>query len=111
MQFRSREDGGDGNVGSLAGNQVLPGTAKVERVLLSVVVPVYKEEENVPEFLRRIVPILEQLTQDFEIVFAMDPSPDRTEQVILDHHARDPRVKLLAFSRRIGQPMATLGGL
>jgi glycosyltransferase involved in cell wall biosynthesis len=80
-------------------------------MFLSIVVPVFKEEENVPEFLRRIVPILEQLTQDFEIVFSLDPSPDRTEKVILDYRERDPRVKLLAFSRRIGQPMATLAGL
>lgn len=78
---------------------------------VSIVVPVFKEEKNVPEFLRRIVPILEQLGEDFEIVFSLDPSPDRTEAVILEHRERDPRVKLLTFSRRVGQPMATLAGL
>ncbi len=78
---------------------------------LSIVVPVFKEEKNVPEFLRRIVPILEQVGEDFEIVFSLDPSPDRTEEIILEHRDRDPRVKLLTFSRRIGQPMATLAGL
>jgi glycosyltransferase involved in cell wall biosynthesis len=78
---------------------------------LSVVVPVYKEELNVPEFAARIVPLLETLTPDFELIFALDPSPDRTEEVILEHRARDPRIKLLKFSRRYGQPMATLGGL
>jgi dolichol-phosphate mannosyltransferase len=41
----------------------------------------------------------------------MDPSPDKTEEVILQHHAKDPRVKLLKFSRRFGQPMATIAGL
>ena len=80
-------------------------------MLLSIVVPVFKEEQNVPEFLRRIVPILEQVATDFEIVFSLDPSPDRTEEVILEHRERDARVKLLTFSRRIGQPMATLAGL
>src|SRR2546429_4767216 len=78
---------------------------------LSVIVPVYKEEGNIPEFLRRMIPILQSITSDFEIIFALDPSPDRTEQVILDHVAGDPRIKLLVFSRRFGQPMATLGGL
>ncbi len=78
---------------------------------LSIVVPVYKEERNVPEFISRLQPILEAITPDFEIIFALDPSPDRTEAVILEARARDPRVKLLRFSRRIGQPMATLGGL
>lgn len=80
-------------------------------VQLSVVVPVYKEEGNVAEFLRRIVPILESVSQDFEIIFALDPSPDRTEEVIMQHRAADPRVKLLRFSRRFGQPMAILAGL
>jgi glycosyltransferase involved in cell wall biosynthesis len=78
---------------------------------LSIVVPVFKEEENIPEFLGRMIPILEGLTPDFEIVFSLDPSPDRTEEVILEHRKRDERVKLLTFSRRIGQPMATLAGL
>ena len=80
-------------------------------MLLSVVVPVYKEEKNVPEFLRRLRPILGAVTEDYEIIFSLDPSPDRTEDVILEQRAADPRVKLLKFSRRFGQPMATLAGL
>lgn len=78
---------------------------------LSVVVPVYAEERSIPEFLRRVVPVLESVTPDFEVVFALDPSPDDTERVILDARNTDPRIRLLLFSRRVGQPMATLGGL
>jgi dolichol-phosphate mannosyltransferase len=78
---------------------------------LSIVTPVYKEERNVPAFLARIAPVLRALTGDYEVIFAMDPSPDRTEEVVLEARAQDPRVKLLKFSRRVGQPMATLGGL
>jgi polyisoprenyl-phosphate glycosyltransferase len=80
-------------------------------MLLSLVVPVYREEKNVPEFLRRVRPILGAITEDYEVIFALDPSPDRTEEVILAARAEDPRVKLLRFSRRFGQPMATLAGL
>jgi dolichol-phosphate mannosyltransferase len=80
-------------------------------MLLSVVVPVYKEEGNIPEFLRRIRPILSVLTEDYEIIFSLDPSPDRTEDVILEHRAVDARIKLLKFSRRFGQPMASLAGM
>jgi dolichol-phosphate mannosyltransferase len=80
-------------------------------VKLSIVTPVYKEEGNLAAFLARVVPLLEGVCVDFEIIFAMDPSPDGTERVILEHRARDPRIKLLKFSRRIGQPMATLAGL
>jgi polyisoprenyl-phosphate glycosyltransferase len=80
-------------------------------ILLSVIVPVYKEEDNIDEFLRRITPILERTTDSFEIIFAMDPSPDRTEERILKGRDRDGRIKLLKFSRRFGQPFATLAGL
>jgi len=80
-------------------------------MLLSLVVPVYKEEKNIPEFLRRLRPILQPITEDYEVIFSMDPSPDRTEDVILEERASDPRIKLLKFSRRFGQPMATLAGM
>lgn len=80
-------------------------------MLLSIVVPVYKEEKNIPEFLRRIRPILSRITEDYEIVFSLDPSPDRTEDVVLEQRELDQRIKLLKFSRRFGQPMATLAGL
>jgi dolichol-phosphate mannosyltransferase len=80
-------------------------------MLLSIIVPVYREEKNIPEFLRRLRPILAGITEDYEIIFALDPSPDRTEDAILEQRASDPRVKLLKFSRRFGQPMATLAGM
>ena len=80
-------------------------------MLLSIVAPVYKEEKNIPEFLRRLQPILAPITADYEIIFSMDPSPDCTERIILEARAGDERIKLLKFSRRFGQPMATLAGL
>ncbi len=80
-------------------------------MLLSIVVPVFREEKNIPEFLRRIRPILGEITQDYEIIFSMDPSPDRTEEVVLEEREKDSRIKLLKFSRRFGQPMATLAGM
>ena len=78
---------------------------------LSIVVPVFKEEGNIPEFLQRTCAIVQQITNSYEIIFALDPSPDRTAEVILEHRDKDPRIKLLMFSRRFGQPMAILAGL
>ena len=80
-------------------------------MLLSIIVPVYREEKNIPEFLRRLSPIVSRITEDYEIIFSMDPSPDLTEEIILTARAAESRVKLLKFSRRFGQPMATLAGL
>jgi glycosyltransferase involved in cell wall biosynthesis len=78
---------------------------------LSVVVPVYREAENISEFLQRTTPVLERITADYEIIFALDPSPDTSREVIEKAHQTNPRIKLLEFSRRFGQPMATLAGL
>lgn len=80
-------------------------------ILLSVVVPVYNEEGNILQFLRKTTPLLGSLNHDFEIIFALDPSPDGTEELILNQRKIDPRIKLVKFSRRIGQPMAALAGL
>lgn len=82
-----------------------------DEISLSIVVPIYKEELNIPEFVVRVVSILDKVTERFEIIFAMDPSPDCSEEVVLEHRERDRRIKLLKFSRRFGQPMATLAGL
>jgi polyisoprenyl-phosphate glycosyltransferase len=77
---------------------------------ISVVVPVYKEEENVVPFLRRIVPVLENIGT-YEILFCLDPSPDRTEEVITAEIARNPHIGLIVFSRRFGQPSAVMAGI
>jgi dolichol-phosphate mannosyltransferase len=55
--------------------------------------------------------VLDALGVDWELIFSVDPSPDRTEELILALRDRDRRVKMLRFSRRFGQPMATLAGL
>jgi len=78
---------------------------------LSIVVPVFREERSVPEFLRRLQLVLKAVTEDYEVIFCLDPSPDRTEDVILGHRSGDERIKLIRFSRRFGQPMATIAGM
>ena len=78
---------------------------------ISVVVPVYKEEANIEPFLQRIEPEMERMGVRYEIVFCLDPSPDRTEQVIAAQIQRNPRIRLIVFSRRFGQPAATMAGI
>ena len=78
---------------------------------LSVIVPVYKEEGGIQPFLARIEPILNKEKFSYEIIFCLDPSPDRTEEVILNEIDRNPNVKMVVFSRRFGQPAATMAGI
>jgi glycosyltransferase involved in cell wall biosynthesis len=78
--------------------------------LIAVVVPVYREEQNIGPFLARTVPVLERLGS-YEILFCLDPSPDRTEALLREAIALNPRLRLLVFSRRFGQPAATMAGI
>jgi polyisoprenyl-phosphate glycosyltransferase len=99
--------------------RMLPDSSLCERVeitrqsappTISVVVPVYKEENNIRPFLARTVAVLERLGA-YEIIFALDPSPDGTERVIRDEITRNPNIGLMVFSRRFGQPAATMAGI
>lgn len=78
---------------------------------ISIVVPAYKEEDNIELCYDRLRAVLDKIGMEWELIFSVDPSPDLTEQRILELRGRDPRVKMLRFSRRFGQPMATLAGL
>ncbi len=79
---------------------------------LSIIVPVYKEEKNIQPFLERVEKMLQNAKiNSYEIIFCMDPPPDRTEEVITEAINRNPHIKLLVFSRRFGQPAATMAGI
>ena len=78
---------------------------------ISVVVPIYKEEENIRAFLQRVEAVFQRIGKSYEIIFALDPSPDRSEEIILGEINRNSRIKLLVFSRRFGQPAATMAGI
>ena len=78
---------------------------------ISIIVPVYKEENNIRPFLARTEAVMQQMALSYEIIFSLDPSPDRTEEIILEEINRNPAIKLLLFSRRFGQPAATMTGI
>ena len=79
---------------------------------LSVVIPVYNEEQNIDPFLERLIPVLHQLTNDcYEILFVLDPCKDRTEAIIMEQINQNERIKLIVLSRRFGQPAATMAGI
>ena len=81
------------------------------RPLLSVVVPMYNEEEGTDIFFARLKPVLESITPDFEIVCVDDGSSDRTLASLMQHHARDGRIKVLSLSRNFGKDTALSAGL
>lgn len=80
-------------------------------IQLSIIVPVYKEASNIKPFLNRTEAILTKTNLTYEIIFCLDPSPDATEEIIQQEIERNSRIKLMVFSRRFGQPSATMAGL
>ena len=86
-------------------------TTSARSMDLSVVVPVYQEEQTIPLFLQRLIPVLEGITKDFEVIFVVDPGRDRTEQVIDEAARKDSRIRALMMTRRWGQPACTAAGL
>ena len=78
---------------------------------ISIVVPVRDENENIKPFLQRTENVLNTIGKSYEIIFALDPSSDNTEKVILDEIKRNKNIKLLVFSRQFGQPAATIAGI
>ena len=100
---------------SREGNRMQDTSSKIEThlsadIALSIVVPVYKEADNIRPFLSRAEAVMERMGLRYEIIFALDPSPDDTEAVILEEIDRNPAVKLILFSRRFGQPAGPMGG-
>src|SRR3954452_22611184 len=79
--------------------------------MISVVIPTYNEEGNVARVYERLAAVFAGLAEDWELIFSVDPSTDATEERILALRAADSRVKMLRFSRRFGQPAATLAGM
>jgi|TARA_B100001093_G_scaffold520093_1_gene612622 dolichol-phosphate mannosyltransferase len=78
---------------------------------LSIIVPVYNEEKNIPEFLNRLLATLKKINIDYEIIFLLDPSTDNTEELIINETKKNNKIKLIVFSRRFGQPSATMAGI
>lgn len=78
---------------------------------LSIIVPVYKEADNIKPFLKRMESVLDKTGLTYEIIFCLDPSPDSTQYVIEQEIERNSDIKLLVFSRRFGQPAATMAGI
>jgi dolichol-phosphate mannosyltransferase len=78
---------------------------------ISVVVPLYNEEANVPELYRRLTASLGALGLDYELVLVNDGSRDTTAALLNGLHAQDRRVTVLHLSRNFGHQPAVSAGI
>ncbi len=81
------------------------------RPILSVVAPVWNEEETVPEFYRRMTAVLEGIGVPYELILVNDGSSDHSPQVLHAMHVRDPRVRVISFARNFGHQVAITAGM
>ena len=79
--------------------------------LLSLVVPVFNEDESIEIFLTTVEPFLERAALCFEIVFVNDGSRDDTLARLLDCSRRDPRIRVVNLSRNFGKEAALTAGI
>jgi len=78
---------------------------------ISIVSPVYNEEEVLHELYRRVSAVMEQTGETWELVLVNDGSHDRSAEVISELNALDERVRGLSFSRNFGFQIAATAGL
>ncbi|WP_017930846.1 glycosyltransferase family 2 protein [Robiginitomaculum antarcticum] len=83
----------------------------VPMVDLSLVVPVLNEEDSITLFLDRVEPVLQTISQDYEIIFVDDGSTDMTMASIMKRRIENPRIKVLSLSRNFGKDVALSAGL
>jgi dolichol-phosphate mannosyltransferase len=80
-----------------------------DRPHISVVVPVYNEQENLPELERRLTRAL--TPYEYDVLFVDDGSHDATLSLLLAFHKANPRLKTLSFSRNFGHQVAISAGI
>lgn len=77
---------------------------------LSIVVPVFNEEESLGPLWEALRPVMEELGRPWEAIFCDDGSTDNSPEVLRELAAADPRVKVVLFRRNFGQSAAMAAG-
>ena len=105
-------------MGTLMNQRVMPARAQVAEngvtdtgQGISIIAPVYNEEENIPEFYARVKAALEEVGRSWELIFIDDGSQDRSTQVMDSISYSDPRVKVVKLRRNFGQTAAMSAGI
>src|SRR5947207_189200 len=80
-------------------------------VKLSVIIPCWNEEHNLPVLHQRLTETVARAAEDYELIFVNDGSRDNTLAVLRELAAKDPRTRFVSFSRNFGHEIAVAAGL
>lgn len=83
----------------------------VKDIFLSVVIPVYNEEENVKVLYERLTRECKKINREYEIIFVDDDSYDNTVSILSEFQAKDKSVKIIKLSKNHGHQLALSAGL
>jgi len=76
---------------------------------VSIVIPVYNEQENLDALFTRLTAVMDKLGKPYEILFTNDGSRDRSGSMLLDFHKQRPKqVRIIDFNGNFGQHMAIM---
>lgn len=78
---------------------------------ISIIVPVYNEEEAIKIFYDKITEVSAKMEADFEYIFVNDGSKDKTLEIAKEYAKKDSRVRFVSFSRNFGKEAAMYAGL
>ena len=81
------------------------------RAVLSVVVPVYNEADNLLALFEDLTDALLGLRQPWEVLFVDDGSVDESPRVLCELASKDDKIKVLTLRRNFGQTAATMAGI
>ncbi len=79
--------------------------------MVSLIIPTFLSEKNLPILLQRIFKVFQQLDQKYEIIFINDCSPDNTFQYLVEQNKLFNQIKIITLSRNFGQQSAINAGL
>lgn len=80
-------------------------------VKYSIIIPVYNESEVIRETYNRLLTVMNQTKQSYELIFVNDGSTDTTAAIIREFIAKDKNVKLIDLSRNFGHQIAISAGM
>ena len=79
---------------------------------LSIAIPVFNEQENLPQLVARLRSAVASLEfEDYEVIFVDDGSKDATPQILASLHDTDPHIRVIRFSRNFGHQAALQAGM
>ena len=79
--------------------------------MISIVTPVYNEEDNVIFFHDAVTRVMEETGMAYELIYVDDGSHDRTNELICGLAEKDPHVRALTFARNFGHQIAITCGM